>query len=219
MTRSRIGLFLALLIAVTGSIPLRAATTNASPDFQEVFDLIRQHAAGVSAEELNHAAVQGLLAALGPKVSLGTNNASANATTNPVAEVTLFDGDIVYLRIARVDDGLAKGINAAYERLKATNKVSGMVLDLRYTAGSDYKAAADTADLFVSKNHPLLNWGEGVVMSHEKDGAIRVPVGILVNRKTSGAAEALAAVVRATGAGLILAAARRVTRWSCRIFR
>jgi C-terminal processing protease CtpA/Prc len=204
MTCSRIGLFLAGLIAFTSSIPLRAATTNASPDFQEIYDLIRQHAAGVSTDELNRAAVQGILTALGPKVTLGTNSASANTSTNPIAEVMLFDGDIAYLRITRVDDGLAKAINAAYERVKTTNKVSGIVLDLRYAGGSDYRAAADAADLFVSKNQPLLNWGEGVVMSHEKNGSIRVPVGVLVNHETSGAAEALAAVVREAGAGLIL---------------
>jgi C-terminal processing protease CtpA/Prc len=204
MTCSRIGLFLAGLIAFTSSIPLRAATTNASPDFQEIYDLIRQHAAGVSTDELNRAAVQGILTALGPKVAMGTNNASANTSTNPIAEVMLFDGDIAYLRITRVDDGLAKAINAAYERVKTTNKVSGIVLDLRYAGGSDYRSAADAADLFVSKNQPLLNWGEGVVMSHEKNGSIRVPVGVLVNHETSGAAEALAAVVRETGAGLIL---------------
>lgn len=194
---------MAILFALTSSIPLRAATTNAAPDFQEVFDLIRQHAAGVSADELNRAAVQGLLAALGPKVSLGTNNAPAT-DTNLVAEVILFEGDIAYLRITRVDDGLAKAINAAYEQVKSTNKVSGLVLDLRYAGGSDYQAAADAADLFVSKNRPLMNWGEGVVMSHEKNGSIRVPVGVLVNHETSGAAEALAAVVREAGAGLIL---------------
>jgi C-terminal processing protease CtpA/Prc len=204
MTCSRIGLFLAGLIAFTSSIPLRAATTNASPDFQEIYDLIRQHAAGVSTDELNRAAVQGILTALGPKVTLGTNSASANTSTNPIAEVMLFDGDIAYLRITRVDDGLAKAINAAYERVKTTNKVSGIVLDLRYAGGSDYRSAADAADLFVSKNQPLLNWGEGVVMSHEKNGSIRVPVGVLVNHETSGAAEALAAVVREAGAGLIL---------------
>jgi C-terminal processing protease CtpA/Prc len=204
MIRSRIGLFLALLFALTSSIPLRAATTNVAPDFQEVFDLIRQHAAGVSTDELNRAAVQGLLTALGPKVSLDTNNAPANTATNPIAEVILFEGDIAYLRITRVDDGLAKAIYEAYERMNSTNKVSGLVLDLRYAGGLDYKAAADAADLFVSKNRPLMNWGEGVVMSHEKNGSIRVPVGVLVNHETSGAAEALAAVVREAGAGLIL---------------
>jgi C-terminal processing protease CtpA/Prc len=205
MIRFRNGLFLTALLVMTGQLPLAAATNNPSPDFQEVFDLIRQHAAGMSTDELNRAAVQGLLAALGPKVSLGTNNASADAATKPVAETTLFDDDIAYLRITRVEYGLAKAVSAAIEQLKATNKVNGIVLDLRYAHGSGYKAATDTVDLFVSKSQPLLDWGGGgMVSSHEKADAITAPIGILVNRETSGAAEALAAIVRLTGSGLIL---------------
>ena len=204
MTRSRIGLFLAALVVLAGPNSSPAATNTASPDFQEVFDLIRQHATGVSAEELNRAAVQGLLAALGPRVALGTNNYPANAIAKPLTETNLFDGDIVYLRVARVGDGLAKTISTVYDELRATNKVSGIVLDLRYAYGVDYKVATDVADLFASKSQPLLNWGEGMVSSHEKANAITVPVGVLINRQTSGAAEALAAMVREVGAGLVL---------------
>ena len=205
MTRFRNGLFLTALLVMASQLPLAAATTNPAPDFQEVFDLIRQHAAGVSAEELNRAAVQGLLAALGPKVLLGTNDAASNGAIKPVAESTLFDGDILCLRITRVEYGLAKAVSAAIEQVKATNKVSGIVLDLRYAKGSGYKAATDTADLFVSKSQPLLDWGGGgMVSSHEKADAITVPIGVLVNHETSGAAEALAAMIRETGAGLIL---------------
>ncbi len=204
MTRFRNGFILAILLTLAGQVSLPAATNDTSPDFQEVYDLIRQHAAGMSAEELDHAAVQGLLNALGPRVSLGTSNETANLTNKPVAEATLFD-DIAYLRIARVDYGLAKAVGAAIEQLKATNKVSGIVLDLRYARGSGYKAATDTVDLFVTKNQPLLDWGGGgMVSSHEKTDAITVPVGVLVNHETAGAAEALAAMVRETGAGLIL---------------
>jgi carboxyl-terminal processing protease len=108
------------------------------------------------------------------------------------------------VRIARVADGLAGEISGSYERVKATNKVNGIVLDLRYADGSDYKAATDAASLFVSKSQPLLNWGNGVVSAQENANAIRVPVAVLVNHKTSGASEALAAMVRATGVGLIL---------------
>jgi hypothetical protein len=75
---------------------------------------------------------------------------------------------------------------------------------LRYTAGDDYASAAATADLFARKDQPLLNWGNGVVRSKEKSDAIALPVAVLVNRQTVGAAEALAAVLRETGAGLIL---------------
>jgi Peptidase family S41 len=206
MTRSRNGIILAALLVLAGQVSAPAAGTNSSPDFQEVYDLIRRHATGLSAEELNHAAVQGLVMALGPRVALGTNDPAANSDIDkkPLAETILFDGDIAYFRVARVSDGLAKAVSDSYGRLKATNKVSGIVLDLRYTKGSDYKVAAETVDLFVSKNTPLLNWGSGVVSAHEKSDAIMVPVAVLVNHQTSGAAEALAAMVRESSAGLIL---------------
>ena len=206
MTRPGIRSFLTAFALLAGQVYLPAQTNSASPNFQEVYDLIRQHAAGLSDAELNHAAVQGLIKALGPKVSLVTSNAPMNpaAGAQLVSETTIFDGNIAYLRIIRVDSGLADAVSASFKQLNSTNKVSGIVLDLRYTGGSDYKAAAAAADLFVSKNEPLLNWGEGVVSSHEKSNALTVPVAILVNHETAGAAEAFAATFRETGAGLIL---------------
>jgi C-terminal processing protease CtpA/Prc len=206
MTRSRIRFFVAAGMILTGQLSLRAQTNSSPLDFQEVYDLIHQHAAGVSEAELNRAAVKGLVAALGPKVSLVTKDSGMNAEaeTNLLTQSTMFDGNIAYLRIARVDDGLAKAVGAAYQQLNATNKVNGIVLDLRYADGSDYKAAAATAELFIGKNEPLLNWGEGIVSSHEKTNALTMPVGVLVNHETAGAPEALAAVLRETGSGLIL---------------
>ena len=79
-----------------------------------------------------------------------------------------------------------------------------MILDLRYAAGDDYAAAAATAELFIKKEQPLLDWGTGMVRSKDKSDAISLPVAVLVNRQTAGAAEALAAVLRETGSGLIL---------------
>src|SRR6185503_15236598 len=89
-------------------------------------------------------------------------------------------------------------------RMASTNSLTGLVLDLRYAGGFDYSAAAATADLFVNAARPLLNWGNGVVSSQEKTNAIQVPVAVLVNGRTAGAAEALAAALRETGSGLIL---------------
>ena len=71
-------------------------------------------------------------------------------------------------------------------------------------AGDDYASAAATAELFIKKDQPLLDWGTGMVRSKENSDAISLPVAVLVNRQTAGAAEALAAVLREAGAGLIL---------------
>src|SRR5262245_46471210 len=196
------------LFLTAGRCDVRAETrngTSGTSEFKEVYDLIREHATGISESDLNHAAVQGLLNALGPRVSLVTNGAAKAMTEGPlVNKVTLFEDDIVYLRIKSVADGLADELARTYRQVNATNKLKGVVLDLRYARGTDYAAAAATADLFVAKVQPLLNWGNGVVRSHDKTNAIQLPIAILVNKQTTGAAEALAAALRSVGAGLIL---------------
>jgi hypothetical protein len=177
-----------------------------TPDFKEVYDSLRAHLAGVSEAELNRAAVEGLIAALGSKVSLVTNGTTQQGRGEEplVSKSDLMDGQIAYVRVEKVAEGLAKAVREAYARLAATNKLKGVVLDLRYAGGDDYAEAAATADLFLKTERPLLNWGKGVVRSKEKADAIAVPVAVLTNQGTAGAAEALAAAMRETGVGLIL---------------
>ncbi len=207
MIRLGFGSLLAGLVLVNAfSSSSLADAKDEAPDFKEVFELVKSHVSGLSEEDLNRAAVQGLLSALGPKVWLVTNATSgkgAGAEARSLMASTVYDGEIAYLRVGRVDDGLPKAISDSCKQL-STNKLKGLVLDLRFAAGDDYAAAAGTADLFLKKERPLLNWGNGVVSSHEKEDAITLPIAILVNRQTAGAAEALAAALRETGAGLVL---------------
>jgi hypothetical protein len=188
-----------------GSVAL-AEATNTCPPFNEVYGLVRAHLGGVSETDLNRAAVQGLISSLGPKVSLVSTSSTnlESSSRGLVTETTVFEDDIGYLRIGRVDDGLAKAVQDAYEHVSSTNKLKGLVLDLRFSDGDDYAAAAGVADLFLKKERPLLDWGNGVVRSKEKADAIGIPVAVLVNRKTAAAAEALAASIRETGTGLLL---------------
>jgi hypothetical protein len=68
----------------------------------------------------------------------------------------------------------------------------------------DYAEAGAVADLFLSGGQPLLDWGAAAARSTAKTNALKLPVAVLVNRETAAAAEALAAVLRETGAGLVL---------------
>jgi C-terminal processing protease CtpA/Prc len=206
MTRFGTRLFILVLLALLANPPALVAATNEATDFREVYDLIRAHATGVSDAELNRAAIQGFVSALAPKVSLATRTRPVDETgePSPVDKTALFEGGIAYLRVARVNDGLAGQVSSTWKDWNSTNRLIGLVLDLRYADGADYAAAAATADLFAAKAGPLLNWGGGTVASHEKTNAIRVPVAVLVNRETAQAAEGLAAMLRQTGAGLLL---------------
>ncbi len=201
-----VSLLALLLLAFVGPTSSQAEPAAPAPDFNEVYGLIREHLNDLSPSDLNRIAVQALVSALSPKVSLaGTPAADGTAKeTMLVSKPSLFDGPIGYIRVGQVQEGLDKAGRQACQELGTSNKLNGMVFDLRYAGGTDYAAAAAAADLFVKKEQPLLDWGQGLVRSREKSDSFSMPLAVLVNRQTSGAAEALAAVLRETGAGLIL---------------
>ena len=205
--KSLLATWLVLVGAQPGLLLAQArAEEPAAPDFKEVYELVRAHLAGVSEVQLNQAAVQGLIASLGPRVSLVTNSARAEVRAEAplVTKSSIFDTGIAFVRVERIGDGLANAVREACNKLAGTNKLEGVILDLRYAAGDDYASGAATAELFIKKEEPLLDWGPGMVRSKDKGDAISLPVAVLVNRRTAGAAEALAAILRETGSGLIL---------------
>lgn len=189
------------LMLVTPALP---STTNGAPDFSEVFDLVRTHLAGATATELNETAVEGFLAALRGKVVIVGQKQVAATNTPAVAATSLLESNVAYVRLAGLDDTTAGQIGDALTRWSATSGPAGLVLDLRFARSDDYAAAGAVADLFQSKVRMLIDWGDGVIRSKEKDNPWRLPVAVLVNRETIGAMEALAAVLRETGVGLIL---------------
>lgn len=105
-----------------------------------------------------------------------------------------------------VETNLAGELMASYREMAATNKfkIKGVVLDLRFAGGTDFAAAAAAADCFLNADQPLLECGGVMARSTRKDNAITVPLAALINAQTSEAAEGLAAVLRQTGAGLLL---------------
>jgi C-terminal processing protease CtpA/Prc len=191
-----------LLFAVVPGVE-SAETPTATSEFHEVYQLIRTHNAGISDAQLERAALHGLILSLTPQAQLITNRTSV-PDEETVSKTAVFENNIGYVRVAHVTGGLPDQIRQAYRQFAATNRLSGLVMDVRYAGGQDYAAAAETADLFLAKAQPLLNWGQGDVSSHDKTNAIQVPLAILVNSGTSGSAEALAATLRSTGAGLVL---------------
>jgi hypothetical protein len=95
---------------------------------------------------------------------------------------SVLENEVAYLRVGEVRSNLAAEIQSAQNSLAATNKIAGTILDLRFTAGDDVAAAKATADLFAQK---------------------KLPLAILVNAGTRGAALNLAAELRAARDGLI----------------
>jgi len=78
------------------------------------------------------------------------------------------------------------------------------VLDLRFANGFDYSAAAKAAEVFLKEGGLLLTWEGGEARASANDNAITLPTMLVVNSQTRGAAEALAAVLRASKSALVV---------------
>ena len=192
-------ILLSIFIAVACDV---GAATNDLPKFDEVYKLLRENLSGVNESDLDQAAVKGIIGQLEPRVSLARPDAEGDGQALNKTEI--YDDAFVYFRVGRVGSELADKIAVAYGEEAATNKIKGVVLDLRFANGLDYAAAAATANLFINGDQPLLDWGTGSALATAKTNAISAPVAILVNRQTRGAAEALAAVLRDANVGLLL---------------
>jgi hypothetical protein len=177
---------------------LRAQSVVNPPPFQELLGLVQSNLAGITPAELDQAAARGLLAELGGRIQFLTNAPPETATvpTNAVARTNLFDGAFAYLRIAALEEGAEEALRSALASLQTGNKLSGLVLDLRFVAGTNYPAAMAVCDLFLGREVPLLQVQDQVLKSKARPDATDLPVAVLVNRQTAGSAEALAGVLR-----------------------
>ncbi len=183
-----------------------AAARPSPPPFKEVFDVIRENAAGVTSADLNQAAVEGLLKELHPRAWILDAKAVEAPETNMAALATgaVFDDSYGYVRVARAGAGLPEQFARAMTTLTSSNKLKGLVIDLRFANGQDYAAAGAVADQFLPSEQKLFQWAGGAAISHGKTNAFRAPVAVLVNQLTAGAPEALAAVLRDTEVALLI---------------
>ncbi len=183
---------------------LAHAQTNDLPHFQEVLRLLRANLPGVTDDDLDRAAAQGLLDGFRPRVLLVTNPPAAPALPPLVSRTRVHDRAFGYVRLAEIAAGLPDRFTEAWDELCGTNRLKGLVLDLRFTTGDDYRAAAGVADRFLTNEQPLIRWGDESAQSTEKTNALELPLVVLVNHETAGAAEALAEALRTTRAGLVV---------------
>ncbi|MBC8003178.1 MAG: hypothetical protein H7X97_11390 [Opitutaceae bacterium] len=174
-----------------------------APKFDEIYQLLRTNLTGSKPEDIDRAAVKGLLEQFPLQVRILGESDSATALTG-LTRSLVYDGECAYLRVSQVGPGLVEGVTASVKDLGATNQLKGIILDLRFASGTDFESAAKVVDLFTGVEKLLLSWGEQSVKSRVKADYIKLPLAVLVNKETSGAAEALAAALQETQAGLLL---------------
>jgi hypothetical protein len=101
---------------------------------------------------------------------------------------SVLENDTLYLRVGEVGKNLSEEIQSAQNALVATNKIAGTVLDLRFASGDDLASEKAAENLFVLR---------------------KLPLAILINAETRGAAVELANDLREAKAGLIFGEAAK----------
>jgi hypothetical protein len=196
---------LALFLVMLPTLGLQGDAPPSTTRLPELIQVLRTNLTLGSAE-FEAQASQALIERFGVRPVLG--GSTVGSTNSPAPELIArrerLDGGILYLRLGRVDLGLPTALRAALNDKAWTTNASGLVVDLRFTSGDSLPAAGETASLFSDRTEAILHWGSG---SSSGSGAQRLwnlPMAVLVNNRTEGAAEALAAALRQeTGSPLI----------------
>ena len=194
------GFFGPIVCTLLTAAALPIARADAPIKFDEIYSLVRSNLTGVSEADLNKAAALGFIEKLGGKVEI-TDPTSPNSTLPLIAKTNVFEISFAYIRLSRVAPGVGPQITDA---IKANRKIKGVVLDLRFAKGDDYNAAVEAANAFIDSEQPLLKWEDQTGKTKTNPDAIKLPVVILINRQTAGAAEALAGALSTAQSALLV---------------
>ena len=188
---------------LTESADTAVAATTGLPKYDEIVQNIESRLGDISKEDLEHAALQGILTEFQTRVELKTPTPNDTHQTLPpsLAKKEIIGKGIAYLRIAEIRPSTAKETLEAVESLRVKTPIGGVVLDLRYVGGSDFDSVLGLAAVFVEEATPLLDWGNGLQLVPQGTTKIDLPTVILVNEATTGAAEALAAGLQQSNVG------------------
>lgn len=109
---------------------------------------------------------------------------------------------IGYIRISNFYSTTAKQVEDAVDKL-LNAEVIGIVIDLRGNNSANFQESLDTLDIFI----PMVEGADGVAKLVDADnnvkkiytstsGSVNIPMAVLINSKTAGAAELLACELR-----------------------
>ncbi|HEY7056020.1 MAG TPA: S41 family peptidase [Vicinamibacterales bacterium] len=118
----------------------------------------------------------------------------------PVVTGKMIPPDVGYVRVAAFGPGVVDRLKAQVDELSKAGAKS-LIVDIRHTAEGAFDTGLDAARLFVSSGTLAIKaarddrGGRETVAAGNGDGAIKLPVTLLVTTGTSGAAELFAAAL------------------------
>lgn len=109
---------------------------------------------------------------------------------------------IGYIRFNRFDSKAAETLWQTINEMESKDHISSLILDLRFVKSDDYLDGAKIASLFVPADVEIFHWeksppgGQVAVKTTAIKDRITLPMTVLINQETEGAAEVVAAVLK-----------------------
>ncbi len=177
------------------------------PKYGEIFKLIREQLPEISEQDLQHAALQGILTEFQSQIELESatpTKEKGQEKKASIAKMEILSENIAYFRLHIISPGLENILREKIESVRIEEGAKGIVLDLRYAYGSGYPEVLKLAGLFLNESIELLDWGSGNQKAVVNPPSIKLPLVVLINESTKGAAEALAGTFKLTQKGAII---------------
>jgi hypothetical protein len=194
---------LALAVGAAAEEP-KVVKSEPFTDWQKLVSLLKERYADRSAvtdAKLNEAMVRGILDAFGNRARIVEGDAPTANAPETVARAEAIGGTIGYVRFLVIDGNSAAALDKKLEELGGA-KLAGVVLDLRFAGGDNFSHAAAVASRFTAKGAKLFTVneiasGKSQDYSNADFEGATMPIAVLVNAQTRGAAEAIAGALRA----------------------
>ena len=179
---------------------------------KEILDKLRTNyvdSRALTNDELNQAAIKGLLAKLGPGVRVQTRAEFARAIPVRPFRYDVVSNRFSYIRLGTLKDNTLTQLDNALGESRSRN-VEGLVIDLRTVSeDSDYDLANSIISRFVGNGEPtfdLITKGttEPKKFTSQLNPLYQGPIAVLVDTQTAGAAEVIAGVLKTKERALLI---------------
>ncbi|MBL0293623.1 MAG: S41 family peptidase [Saprospiraceae bacterium] len=147
----------------------------------------------------------------GESKTLGFNINRGEVDIKNVPYYDLIDKDYAYISLTTFTDDATKNIQAAYNSLKAKNpNIKGVILDLRENGGGLLREAVNICNLFIGKDMEVVTtkgkvkeWDQVFKTTGEPMDP-KIPVTILINKRSASASEIVSGVIQDYDRGVII---------------
>lgn len=187
-----------LIMRVVFLIVLSAFTTFAAeqtPKLNEVVDLIKSKLSIVKPEQIEQAALEGILNKYSNLVQI-VSAEKPSSPINPIKKTVILETNYAYFHIQHVSGNLSGEFQKAFSELEKSNTIKGIIIDLRFASGNDYSVCAELLDLFFEGEKTLFSIGNREFKSKKKEKSVKLPTTVLINKETACAAEVIAEILR-----------------------